>query len=73
MRWAEWTPANGAGLRLDGCPYLRLPAPGRLRTLSGVEGRPAAKFQRAEQAADRVDATPGTTLTDSVTLRPLAP
>jgi beta-galactosidase len=72
VRWAEWTSANGAGLRLEGCPYLRLPAPGRLRALSAVEGRPAAKFQRAERSEDRLDAAPGTVLTGSVSLRPLA-
>jgi beta-galactosidase len=91
VRWAEWTSANGAGLRLEGHrvhglapgpgkerrlrplrPYLRLPAPGRLRALSAVEGRPAAKFQRAERSEDRLDAAPGTVLTGSVTLRPLA-
>ncbi len=73
VRWAEWTAATGAGLRLEGCPYLRLPAPGRLRALSAVEGRPAAKFQRAEQAAGRLDTAPGTTLAGTLTLRPLAP
>jgi beta-galactosidase len=69
VRWAELTGADGAGVRLDGCRFVRLAAPGHLRALSSVEGRPSAKFQRAEKAEDLLDSGPGTKLSGSVTLR----
>jgi beta-galactosidase len=69
VRWAELTNSNGNGLRLYGSPFVRLAAPGQLRALSAVEGRPSAKFQRAEKADERLDAGPGATFTGSVTLR----
>jgi beta-galactosidase len=69
VRWAELTGADGAGVRLDGCRFMQLAAPGQLRALSAVGGRPSAKFQRAEKAEDLLDAGSGTKLAGSVTLR----
>jgi len=69
VRWAELTSADNAGLRVEGSPYMRVAGTGQWRLLNAVEGRPAAKFQRAERTEDHLDAVAGPKLSGSVTLR----
>jgi beta-galactosidase len=69
VAWAELTNADNVGLHAEGSRYTRMAGPGQWRLLSAVEGRPSAKFQRAEKAEDRLDAGPGIAFAGSVTLR----
>ncbi|MCE5307854.1 MAG: hypothetical protein LLG20_09425, partial [Acidobacteriales bacterium] len=69
--WAELTTADSTGVRMQGSSYMRMAAPGTWRLLNAVEGRPSAKFQRAEKAEDHLDAIAGPKFSGSVTLRPM--
>jgi len=69
VRWAELTMADNTGVRVEGSPYTRVVAPGTWRLLNAVEGRPSAKFQRAEKAEDHLDAIAGPKFSGRVTLR----
>jgi len=69
VRWAEFTSAENAGVRVEGSPYMRIAGAGQWRLLNAVEGRPAAKFQRAERTEDHLNAVAGPKLSGSVTLR----
>jgi beta-galactosidase len=53
-RWAELTPTSGAGLHVEGSPYIRLGDASGLEVLSAVAGRPS-KRNRAEFPEQRLD------------------
>jgi hypothetical protein len=59
-RWAELTGSSGAGIRLEGAPYLRVSDASGVQALSAVAGRPS-KRNRAEFPEQRLDVTPQAT------------